>query len=243
MYRFIELPKKAEEYKQNIQELRWRKRLILENAAKNLKERNCEKCHPFLNTCVAERRRGFAIAKSFGSHMDFYEYATSPRKMEENQIPEWALEKSNYVDLDYIFKRRGDQVVKTATNYPSSPRTISIIDAPPLMYRSANIIKQSPSSTTSMPEPSGLMGDSPTSSANSVTLHILAIIATVTVQEQQKVMPKTEAQNVVNVRGSGQRHKLPEHFKQVERPEEKTEGLTGGQGEFGQAWAEEAPEE
>ena len=67
-------------------------------------------------------------------------------------------------------------------------------------------------------------------------------------------MPNTDAQKVV-VRGSGQRHKrkflkkkvslfsVAEYFKQVERPEEKTEGLTGGQGEFGQAWAEEAPEE
>ena len=75
-------------------------------------------------------------------------------------------------------------------------------------------------------------------------------------------MPNTEAKNVVVVRGSGQRHKrksrnenglkniycsVPEHLKQRQVqpsiPADKTEGLTGGQGEFGEAWAEEAPEE
>ena len=63
--------------------LRWRKRLILENGAKNLEERNCEKCDPFVNTCKSERRRGYTIAKSFGGHIDFYEYATKPRKLLE----------------------------------------------------------------------------------------------------------------------------------------------------------------
>ena len=40
---------------------------------------------------------------------------------------------------------------------------------------------------------------------------------------------------------------VPEYLRQPQVqpsvPDEKTEGLTGGQGEFGEAWAEEAPKE
>jgi len=57
-----------------------------------LKERNCEKCEPLAKTCNAERRRGWTIAKSFGGQVDFYEYATRPRKLQEGVIPDWAAE-------------------------------------------------------------------------------------------------------------------------------------------------------